>query len=126
MSSLDSNSSSHERSLGLMRIGTSTEAVSSLGVRYRKTMKSRATVVCLWVQAALTVAFLCTGLIIGASVAYTIHSHKPVPGSLDWRVWYWSFVSGLPVTALMLGLGGFLPGTGKRSQTGQPGEIGRS
>jgi hypothetical protein len=109
-----------------MRIGTFTEAVSSLGAHYRKTMKSRTTIICLWVQAALIIAFLCTGLIIGASVAYTIRSHQPVPGSLDWRVWYWSFVSGLPATALILGLGGFLPGTGKRNETGQPGEIGRS
>ena len=66
----------------------------------------------------------CLYLVISVSTAYEVgqiesHPHQPV--SIDWLPdvgWFgfWSFVIGLPILALILGIAGVLPGTRRKSR----------
>ena len=108
-----------------MKTGTFPEAFCSLKERFRKNIiKNRVMMIFLWCQLAVMLGMFCLYLVISVSTAYEVgqiesHPHQPV--SIDWLPdvgWFgfWSFVIGLPILALILGIAGVLPGTRRKSR----------
>lgn len=110
-----------------MRIRTLSEALRSLKKRFRKNViENRIMGILAWFQLALMVGMTCSYLVIQASVTYAIslvEARPHQPANIDWlgKIWwigFWSFTIGLPILVLILGIGGVLPGTRRKSRHG--------
>jgi len=108
-----------------MKIGTFTEARHSLVERFRKNVLGhRGVMIGLWCQLGLMLGTMCLYLVISVSTAYEIGRidvHPRQPASIYWHpniewIGFWSFVIGLPVVALILGVCGILPGTRRKDR----------
>jgi len=107
-----------------MKIGTFSEALSSLKIEFRQTFTIRRNLIALWCQLASIIGFICSALVIRASVTYLVNhatAHPPEPlldkAPLFLKIAALSFPIGLPLLALILGMYGILPGTRRKERT---------
>jgi hypothetical protein len=106
-----------------MKIGTFSEAFHPLRANWRKKiLENRVMRIFLWCQLALMLGIFCLYLVLRICTAYAvgqIEVHPDERASIDWCsnvgwIGFWLLAVGLPILAMILGIGGVLPGTHRK------------